>query len=46
MVRSDYGTENCNLAAVQLAIRSQHDNELAGERFYICTIQAQCGMLL
>lgn len=35
VVRSDYGTENCNLASVQIAMRYNHDDGLAKEKSFI-----------
>ena len=35
ILRSDYGTENCNLAALHIAFRYHHDDNLAGEKSFI-----------
>ena len=34
LVRSDYGTENCYLAASQIALRSRHTDTFAGVKSY------------
>ena len=34
IVRSDYGTENCYLAASQVALRSEHIDTFAGEKSF------------
>ena len=34
LVCSDYGTENCYLAASQIALRSRHTDTFAGEKSY------------
>ena len=33
-MRSDYGTENCYLAASQIALRSSHTDTFAGEKSF------------
>ena len=35
IVRSDYGTENCYLASIQVGFRLAHDDTLRGERSFI-----------
>ena len=35
ILRSDYGTENCNLAALHIAFRYHHDDNLAGEKSFM-----------
>ena len=35
ILRSDYGTENCSLAAVHIAFRYYHDDSLAGQKSFM-----------
>ena len=35
MLRSDYGTENASLAAIQMAFRFDDDDEMAGEKSFM-----------
>ena len=35
IVRSDYGTENSNVAAVQIAMRYNHDDPMAREKSFM-----------
>ena len=35
VLRSDYGTENCRLAAIQIAFRYNHDDSMARERSFL-----------
>ena len=35
ILRSDYGTENCNLAAIQIAFRYYDDDSMAKEKSFI-----------
>ena len=35
MLRYDYGTENCDMAAIQIALRSMHNDELNGSKSFI-----------
>ena len=35
MLRCDYGTENCEIAAIQIALRYHHDDALAKEKSFV-----------
>lgn len=35
MLRCDYGTENCKLAAIQIALRYYHEDALAKEKSFL-----------
>ena len=35
MLRCDYGTENCEIAAIQIALRYHHEDALAKEKSFV-----------